>query len=58
MNESQKVNPPHKKCQLIVYNYLLKYEVDGFVGELTFSNQVMNVFCQIDCWRRQLSLGL
>jgi hypothetical protein len=31
----RKSTPPQNR-HLIVYNYLSKYEVDGFVGELTF----------------------
>ena len=30
--------PPRPNRQLIVYYYYLRYEVDGFVGELTFSH--------------------
>ena len=38
---------PTKKCQLIVYYYLLRSEVDGFAGELTYKNQLIDTLCQI-----------
>ena len=35
LNGFRTSNPPQNR-QLIVYHCSLKYEVDGFVGELTF----------------------
>ena len=42
----RKSTPPANR-QLIVYYYLLKYEVDGIVGELTFLNHLLNTLCHI-----------
>ena len=42
----RKSTPPPNR-QLIVYHYKLEYLVDGFVGELTFSNSLVSALCQI-----------
>ena len=38
--------PPQNR-QLIVYYHLLKYYVDGCVGELTFENSSINTLCRV-----------
>ena len=38
VGERFRKSTPSQRCQLIAYYYQLKYQVDIFVGELTFKN--------------------
>ena len=40
-------DPPQSRQHIVYYDYL-EYQVNGFVGKLTFYNLLMNTLCQIN----------